>query len=215
MRDPSWPQLLLWPEGTTHNRLAAIRHKVGAYKPGLPVQPLCLKFKNRWTTDIWTFKGPGVPTLYFYTLLQFWTNIEIEYLPVYKPSLEEQKDARLYADNVRDVVAKHLEVPAVDLGREDGFCLLKADELGLPDNVGLVNINFFLKEFGYGREYIYSGKKSALAQFAVLSQEKELADYDDLWNGSTKTILYYLVSSFEFAFLRTLKVCICYCLEVS
>ena len=148
VRDPSWPQLLLWPEGTTHNRLAAIRHKVGAYKPGLPVQPLCLKFKNRWTTDIWTFKGPSVPTLYFYTLLQFWTNIEVEYLPVYKPSPEEQKDARLYADNVRDVISKHLEVPAVDLGREDGFSLLKADELGLPDNVGLGRvdiINYELK----------------------------------------------------------------------
>ena len=47
-----------------------------------------------------------------------------------------------------------------------------------------VNINFFLKQFGYGREYIYSGKKSALVQFASLSQEKELADYDDLWHGS-------------------------------
>ena len=56
VRDPSWPQVLLWPEGTTHNRMAAIRHKVGAYKPGLPVQALVLRFPNRWTSDIWTFK---------------------------------------------------------------------------------------------------------------------------------------------------------------
>ena len=137
VRDPEWPQVLLWPEGTTHNRMAAIRHKVGAYKPGLPIQPIVLRFPNRWTSDVWTFKGPGVPSLWFYTLLQFWTNIEVEYLPVYKPSAAEQADARLFADNVRDVIANHLNVPAVDLGREDGFSLLKADELGLPDCVGL------------------------------------------------------------------------------
>ena len=137
VRDPSWPQVLLWPEGTTHNRMAAIRHKVGSYKPGLPIQPIVLRFPNKWTADVWTFKGPGVPALWFYTLLQFWTNIEVEYLPVYNPSKEEQNDARLYADNVRDVIANHLDVPAVDLGREDGFALLKADELGLPDCVGL------------------------------------------------------------------------------
>ena len=44
-----------------------------------------------------------------------------------------------------------------------------------------VNINFFLKNFGYGRDYIYAGEKSALVKFGSLSQEKELADYDDLW----------------------------------
>ena len=44
-----------------------------------------------------------------------------------------------------------------------------------------VNINYFLKNFGYGRDYIYAGEKSALVKFASLSQEKELADYDDLW----------------------------------
>ena len=57
VNDPTWPQMLLWPEGTTHNRLACPRHKLGAYKPGLPVQPLVLRYKNNWVTDIWTFIG--------------------------------------------------------------------------------------------------------------------------------------------------------------
>ena len=46
-----------------------------------------------------------------------------------------------------------------------------------------VNINYFLQNFGYGRDYIYSSADSALNQYANLSQRKELADYDDLWNG--------------------------------
>ena len=79
--------MLLWPEGTTHNRISCPRHKLGAYKPGLPVQPLVLRFPNRWETDIWTFKGPGVPALWFYSLMQFWVNIEIEYLEPYSDGM--------------------------------------------------------------------------------------------------------------------------------
>ena len=79
--------MLLWPEGTTHNRMSCPRHKLGAYKPGLPVQPLVLRFPNRWETDIWTFKGPGVPALWFYSLMQFWVNIEIEYLEPYSEGI--------------------------------------------------------------------------------------------------------------------------------
>ena len=87
VNDPKWPQMLLWPEGTTHNRISCPRHKLGAYKPGLPVQPLVLRFPNRWETDIWTFKGPGVPALWFYSLMQFWVNIEIEYLEPYSDGI--------------------------------------------------------------------------------------------------------------------------------
>ena len=50
-------------------------------------------------------------------------------------------------------------------------------------NQNQVNINYFLQNFGYGRDYIYSSADSALNRFADLSQRKELADYDDLWNG--------------------------------
>ena len=143
--------MLLWPEGTTHNRVAAIRHKLGSYKPGLPVQPVVLRYFNNWNTECWTFKGnfyncirietfvqgPGVGTLWFYTLLQFWTTVEVEFLNVYKPNEEEKSNPRLFADNVQSYIGKALKVPSVDLGREDGWALLKADELGLPDHVGL------------------------------------------------------------------------------
>lgn len=98
--------------------------------------------------------------------MQFWVNIEIEYLkpyrlginhsalerhpvvilktsewhglhPKYSPSEEEKKNARLFADNVRHYISEHLKVPEVDLGREDGWCLLAAEKAGLPDHAGL------------------------------------------------------------------------------
>ena len=64
-------------------------------------------------------------------------NIEIEYLDPYVPSEEEKKNARVFADNVRHYISKHLNVPEVDLGREDGWCLLAAEKAGLPDHAGL------------------------------------------------------------------------------
>lgn len=40
------------------------------------------------------------------TLTQFYTRIEVEYLPVYKPSENEIKNPKLFAENVRAVMAK-------------------------------------------------------------------------------------------------------------
>lgn len=44
--------------------------------------------------------------LIWLTLTQFFTYCELEFLPVYVPSEEEKKDPQLYAQNVRDVMAK-------------------------------------------------------------------------------------------------------------
>jgi lysophosphatidylcholine acyltransferase/lyso-PAF acetyltransferase len=41
-------------------------------------------------------------------------SLEIEYLPVYIPSQAERNDPLLYANNVRNVMARALNVPTVD-----------------------------------------------------------------------------------------------------
>ena len=38
------PQLFLCPEGTNTNRKALIQFKVGAFAPGVPVQPVLIKY---------------------------------------------------------------------------------------------------------------------------------------------------------------------------
>jgi lysophosphatidylcholine acyltransferase/lyso-PAF acetyltransferase len=40
-----FPQILIFPEGTTTNGSCLISYKVGAFVPGLPVQPVCLNFQ--------------------------------------------------------------------------------------------------------------------------------------------------------------------------
>ena len=60
--------------------------------------------------------------LIWLTLTQFVTYCEIEFLPVYVPSEEELGDARLFADNVRDVMAKALNLPVTNcLYEDEGF----------------------------------------------------------------------------------------------
>lgn len=44
--------------------------------------------------------------LLWLTMTNFYSRCEIEYLPVYNPSEEEQANPSLYAKNVRDVMAK-------------------------------------------------------------------------------------------------------------
>lgn len=41
-------------------------------------------------------------------MTQFSTNCELEFLPVYVPSEEEKQNPKLYAQNVRDVMAKYV-----------------------------------------------------------------------------------------------------------
>lgn len=41
-------------------------------------------------------------------MASFYSRCEIEYLPVYVPSQAEKADANLYAQNVREVMAKYV-----------------------------------------------------------------------------------------------------------
>lgn len=46
-RNSLWLILLLITSGTTTNRKALLKFKSGAFTPGVPVQPVIVKFKNR------------------------------------------------------------------------------------------------------------------------------------------------------------------------
>jgi hypothetical protein len=44
-------------------------------------------------------------------------------MQVYHPSAEEKADPRLYAENVRQLMSKHLNAPCVNYGTSDEFLL--------------------------------------------------------------------------------------------
>ncbi|KAI1888663.1 hypothetical protein AGOR_G00187460 [Albula goreensis] len=127
-----WPQILIFPEGTTTNGKALIKFKPGAFMAGVPVQPVLLHYPNTLDTVRWTWKGTSWVRALWNTTSQFYTNITVEYLPVYTPSEQEKTDPTLYADNVQKLMAQALGVPATDYVMESRVPVRKLGRLSLP-----------------------------------------------------------------------------------
>ncbi|XP_068584479.1 LOW QUALITY PROTEIN: lysophospholipid acyltransferase LPCAT4 [Cebidichthys violaceus] len=130
--DGYWPQMLMFPEGTTTNGSALIKFKPGAFLPGLPVQPVLLRYPNKLDTVRWTYKGTSWTEALWHTTSQFYTNVTVEFLPVYSPSQEEKNDPNLYADNVQKLMAKALGIPSTDYVMEGRVPVDKLGGLSLP-----------------------------------------------------------------------------------
>uniref|UniRef100_A0A8C6WE58 Lysophosphatidylcholine acyltransferase 4 n=1 Tax=Neogobius melanostomus TaxID=47308 RepID=A0A8C6WE58_9GOBI len=127
-----WPQMLMFPEGTTTNGKALLKFKPGAFLAGVPVQPVLLRYPNKLNTVCWTFKGQTWLECLWHTTSQLYTNVTVEYLPVYNPSEEEKNDPGLYADNVQKVMAQALGIPATDYVLEGRIPMRKLGGLSLP-----------------------------------------------------------------------------------
>ncbi|XP_003969581.1 lysophosphatidylcholine acyltransferase 2 [Takifugu rubripes] len=133
-----WPQVLIFPEGTCTNRSCLITFKQGAFIPGVPVQPVLMRYPNTLDTVTWTWQGFGSRALLLLTLSQLYTTVEIEFLPPQIPTEEEKKTPALFACRVRQAMAQALRVPVTDHTYEDCRLMISAGELTLPMEAGLV-----------------------------------------------------------------------------
>ncbi|CAL8326318.1 unnamed protein product [Lota lota] len=127
-----WPQMLIFPEGTTTNGTVLMKFKPGAFLAGVPIQPVLLSYPNKLDTMRWTYKGTTWVEALWHTTSQFYTKVTIEYLPVYTPSQEEKDDPNLYANNVQKLMARSLGLPATDYVMEGRVPVRKLGGLSLP-----------------------------------------------------------------------------------
>ncbi|NWQ73545.1 PCAT2 acyltransferase, partial [Columbina picui] len=141
-----WPQLLIFPEGTCTNRSCLITFKQGAFLPGVPVQPVLLRYPNRVDTVTWTWQGYSGTELLLMTLCQLYTRVEVEFLPVHVPTEEEKNDPTIFADRVRQTMATALNVPVTDHTFEDCRLMISAGQLTLPMEAGLVEFTKISKK---------------------------------------------------------------------
>ncbi|KAI5774487.1 LPCAT1 [Gulo gulo luscus] len=143
-----WPQIMIFPEGTCTNRTCLITFKPGAFIPGVPVQPVVLRYPNELDTITWTWQGPGALETLWLTLCQFHNRVEIEFLPVYSPSEEEKKDPALFASNVRRVMAEALGISVTDYTFEDCQLALAEGQLRLPADTCLLEFARLVRRLG-------------------------------------------------------------------
>jgi len=107
VRSPEdFPQVFIYPEGTTTNRSCLVQYKPGAFRCRKPVQPVLIRFPNHFDCITWTWDSPSLGKTIFYTICQLYNRMEVEFLPIYHPSEAELNNASLYASNLGKLMSE-------------------------------------------------------------------------------------------------------------
>ncbi|KAK4276607.1 hypothetical protein QN277_014737 [Acacia crassicarpa] len=113
-RNKSAPIMMLFPEGTTTNGDFLLPFKTGGFLAGLPVLPVILRYPHQRFSPAWdSISGARHVIL---LLCQFVNYMEVKKLPVYYPSQQEKDDPKLYANNVRRLMASEGDLILSDIG---------------------------------------------------------------------------------------------------
>lgn len=103
--------LIVFPEGMCGNRKSLLPFKTGVFRPGVPVQPVLIRYTNRLDTVTWTVhQNVGPLPMLILTLCQPYFTVTFEFLSVYTPSSEERSDPEIYANNVSRLMGKELGI---------------------------------------------------------------------------------------------------------
>ncbi|XP_026150608.1 lysophospholipid acyltransferase LPCAT4 [Mastacembelus armatus] len=202
-----WPQMLMFPEGTTTNGRALIKFKPGAFLAGVPVQPVLLRYPNKLDTVRWSYKGTTWTEALWHTTSQLYTNVTVEFLPVYNPSQEEKNNPNLYADNVQKLMAKALGVPATDYVMEGRVPVSKLGGLSLPlDSPARETLSLLYKK-GLGASEVQAALERMIDKCQSGAQEskasaEELASILGLTDRKTAATICGLYSKDETVDLR-------------
>lgn len=179
--DGKWPQILIFPEGVCTNRTCLVTFKLGAFSPGVPVQPVLLRYPNTLDTVTWTWQGFTGFQACVLTLSQLFTRVEVEFMPVYIPSDRERRDPVLFANSVRVIMANALGVPVTDHTYEDCRLMVSAGNLRLPMEAGLVEFTKISQKLKLDWDHIHQHLDEYAAMAAASRGGKigikEFADY--------------------------------------
>lgn len=167
-QDPSWDRIMIFPEGTCTNGKGLITFKAGAFMPGVTVQPICIKYNWKYCDPACVKHGPQPPFVLFKLMCQVYNSVEVVFLPPYVPKEEEKKNANLFALNVRELMAKKLNVPTTDHSFDDVVVQLYGKKLGEPMEKVLLEIKKLQKFLDLNIDTI----KEYLEQFALLDTHK-------------------------------------------
>lgn len=133
------------------------------------MQPVLIRYPNRLDTVTWTWDGPGALKLLWLTLCQVHTKVEVEFLPVYTPNEDEKEDSKLFAANVRQVMADALGIPVTDHSYDDCRLMLKSKKKNLPHRTGLVEFAKLHNKLGLSWDQV----SQSLDKFAEIARGRD------------------------------------------
>ncbi|XP_074646514.1 lysophosphatidylcholine acyltransferase 2-like [Tubulanus polymorphus] len=163
----AWSQVMIFPEGTCTNRSCLITFKPGAFIPGVPVQPVCIRYPNKVDTVTWTWDGPAAAMIFWITLCQLHNKMEVEFLPVHVPTDEEIANPKLFASAVRTKMAQCLKIPVTDHTFDDCKLMVYAAKRKLPMATGLIEFQKLSRRLGLKYDKI----KELLEKFSNISNK--------------------------------------------
>ena len=140
-KDPRFPRVLIFPEGTVSDGTGLLQFKRGAFEPGLPIQPVAVQLPWQRFDPSFVDTGPGMPELVLRTLAGWNNRMVLHWLPVHHPTEAERADADLYAEAVRKSIAQALQIRTTDYSFDDVIMTMHAAQLGYPPTKAAVAIN--------------------------------------------------------------------------
>eukprot|EP00850_Spirogloea_muscicola_P023341 SM000349S12881 [mRNA] locus=s349:77780:80799:- [translate_table: standard] len=135
-----WANIMLFPEATTTNGRSLVSFKTGAFAPGLPIQPIVIKYPHDRCDPSWVVEGPPIHLLLFKLMTQFYNMMVVEYLPVMVPSKRDRHDPHFFADRCRSSMARALNVNVTEHTYGDVALALEAEKMRVP--LGVANVEF-------------------------------------------------------------------------
>eukprot|EP00028_Trichosphaerium_sp_Am-I-7-wt_P002228 CAMPEP_0168515522 /NCGR_PEP_ID=MMETSP0405-20121227/4812_1 /TAXON_ID=498012 /ORGANISM="Trichosphaerium sp, Strain Am-I-7 wt" /LENGTH=334 /DNA_ID=CAMNT_0008534969 /DNA_START=467 /DNA_END=1471 /DNA_ORIENTATION=+ len=168
MSNPKVPGFFMFPEGTTTNGSTLLKFKLGAFIPGLPVQPVCVNYPFKYGDISWTCDRT-FPQIAGTMMGEYINYMQVNILDPYIPNEEEKKDAKLYASNVRNLMAKELGRELTNYSMEDALLYGDLLKYGIEESVPGFYMEQITKDYGIRVRKV----KKLLKQFATADK-----DYD-------------------------------------
>ncbi|XWS25729.1 hypothetical protein CRYUN_Cryun27aG0092600 [Craigia yunnanensis] len=113
-QNKSAPMMMLFPEGTTTNGDFLLPFKTGAFLARAPVVPVILRYPYQRFSPAWDSISAVRHVVFL--LCQLVNHMEVTRFPVYYPSQQEKDDPKLYANNVRRLMASEGNLILSDIG---------------------------------------------------------------------------------------------------
>lgn len=147
-KNSGWFPVLLAPEGTALSGTVLHKFKLGAFKPGLPVQPVYIDVGDRSAknlkqafsmADWYGSKKINLTKILLSHMMYVYQKVSITYCDVIHPTPKEKANPILYADNARLKISKMINLPIHDTTLEDNLLMIRFHDKYRGDpNYGIV-----------------------------------------------------------------------------